>query len=1074
MTKTWRLGLDVGTNSLGWAALELEEHEENYTPCRLMGSGVRIFSDGRDAQDGVSNAATRRDFRGARKNRDRALRRRTRLMAALIKYNLMPGDEAARKALEARDPWILRARALDEQIEPCELGRALYHLHQRRGFKSNRKTDREDSEKGKVKEAIKRTKERLQQEGARTLGELFGGRRWENHQHNQQASKSERKPQPGARVKRSGEGTKWQYEYYPTRELIMDEFDQLWQRQKAFHPGILTEEAREELRNAIEWQHDLKPQPIGKCTLIPTDPRAAKALPSVQHIRVYQEVNHLRVQRTGHASRLLSLEERDKIADKLLHPTNKQAKLTFSQLGKLLGLSQDESFNLESANRQHLLGDETAAKMMQPERWGKEWFALDLEKQDRIINTLNEEESDTTVIQWLAEEFDFDEDQAERIADCPLPAGYGRLGRKAISQILPELKQEVISYDEACARAGFHHSQLGTGEIHDTLPYYGSVLERQVAFSSGEPDDIEEKRLGKLANPTVHVAMNQIRKVVNDLIDRFGRPEQIVVEMARDLPMSAKGKKEHNKQQAENTKANEKRARELVETYGQPNNYQNRLRLRLWEELEALDKRCVFSGEQICSSVLFSDQVEIEHILPFSRTYDDGIGNKVLSMRQANRDKGNRTPSEAFGHSPSRYNWDKISARAAQFPSNKKWRFAPDAMETFLREHDDFLARQLNDTRYIGRLARQYLEALYGGQGYAGSTNHVWVVTGRLTSDLRHQWGLNSVLLGDNLSEDEKREMQKNRDDHRHHAIDAIVIACTDRHMLQKAANEAQKKESLHDHRLLANTPYPWEGFREDVKDNVRKIIISHKPDHGYQGAILEDTAYGLIAGEEGEPDKSGKRDVVVRKALENLKEKDLADIRDERLKYAFIQATQGQTGKDFTQALLTAGEEMQPPVRKVRLLLKNRTVRPIADRQGKEYKAYVGGSNYCCDIWQNPDGSWDGEIISTFEAYQLARADQNWWCKLVGRNAQPLVMRLRKGDYLELDFEGRRAIVQVYKMDKANGVYFVEHFQANYDQRMRKKELPRASKSVRMLQKLNARYATVSPSGVLQRHNPD
>lgn len=160
---------------------------------RLVTAGVRIYSDGRNPKDKQSNAVKRREPRSARRNRDRYLRRRKRLMRQLIQYGLMPTDPKARKALEGgkttplvdSDPWILRARALNEQITPYQLGRALFHLHQRRGFKSNRKMDRADSESGKIYDAIKETKDELTQNDARTLGELFGQRRLNAYAKNQ-------------------------------------------------------------------------------------------------------------------------------------------------------------------------------------------------------------------------------------------------------------------------------------------------------------------------------------------------------------------------------------------------------------------------------------------------------------------------------------------------------------------------------------------------------------------------------------------------------------------------------------------------------------------------------------------------------------------------------------------------------------------------------------------------------------------------------------------------------------------------------------------------------------------------
>lgn len=1075
----WRLGIDLGTNSLGWAVLELETADNVWLPCGLMDSGVRIFSDGRNPKDKQSNAAKRREPRGARKNRDRYIRRRSRLMRQLIEFDLMPADKVARKALEGgkgvalvdSDPWILRARALNEKISAHQLGRAIFHLHQRRGFKSNRKTDRADSEKGKVYDATRLTLEKLEAADAKTLGQLFGQPRLEAAIYNQTAVKGERKPQPLARVRKSGEGAKWQYDYYPTRALILDEFDRLWKAQKQNNSEIMTDAARDHLRDTIEWQHPLKSPPVGKCTLIPEEERAPRALPSTQRARIFQEVNALCVAPSGKAKYSLTKEQRDIITSRLLHPTNKTGKVTFDQMRRLQGLSIYDSFNTESKKRKDLAGDETAAKLMQEDRWGKSWFELDLQVQDEIVDRLLNEEDEAALVAWLYEKYGLDEQQALRVADCPLPDGYGSLSKKALDRILPHLENDVTVYSDAVEQSGLgSHSQLGTGEIFDqALPYYGYILERSVAFGTGEPSDLDEKRYGKIANPTVHVALNQIRSVINDLLKRFGVPEQIVIELARDLPLSAKGKGDLESQQRQNQQANEKR-RAILAEQGVPDTYENRMRLRLYEDLDALGKRCVFSGEHISLADLFSDKVEIEHILPFSRTFDDSYSNKTLSQRQANRDKKNMTPHEAFSVPRSGYDWEEISKRAAELPPNKRWRFGPDAMERFDEFEGGFLARQLTDTQYISRLAKGYLEAIYGGQGHKGSKNHVSVVPGRLTADLRHIWGLNSVLRGHN--EPESEAQKKNRNDHRHHAIDAIVVACTDLSMLQHAARRAKQNEKLFIGQLMKGVEEPWAGFREAVEQSVRKITVSHKPDHGIQAAMHNDTAYGIPKGKEGEPDKKGVRTVVTRKPLDSdsfKAPKDLQKIRDYQIKMTLLEATQGLLGADFKAALLGTANAMKPPVYRVRIEEKLKVI-PFKNKSGKEYKAYKGDGNYCYDVWLDEKGKWAGEVISTFNAYQLHRKNKVWWKNLVGQGGQKLIMRLRKSDYLKIEHEGRELIVQVVKFTPGV-VALAEHTEANVDARVRDKEdqLKFIFKSPGSLQKAQAKCVTVSPSGVVK-----
>ncbi len=1069
----WRLGLDVGTNSLGWAALEITDGVDDRgkplgQPTRLIDSGVRVFSDGRNAKSKQSNAAERREPRAARRNRDRYKNRRKRLFNELVQFGLMPKDKAAQKLLESFDPWILRAQGLHQKLDIHQLGRALFHLHQRRGFKSNRKTDRGDKESGKVADATKRTLAQMDEQGVTTLGELFGKPRLKAQEFNKTAPRGKRKPQPLARVRKSGEGAKWAYDYYPTRALIEHEFDELWKAQSAYHSDILTDKAKSAIKETLLWQWPLKPQPVGKCTLLPEEPRAPKALPSSQLVRIYQEVNNLRVGYTGRVDRPLNMDERNTLVEKL----KTTGKPTFASLRKLLKIPTGERFNLESEKRKDLKGDETAMIMKNDKCWGKAWLDLSLTEQDAIITKLLDEESEEKVLSWLQSDYGFSAARAQAIANASLPAGYGMLSSKAIGKLLLVFMDDVIVYSDAVGKAfGTSHSNFETGEVFDeALPYYGEILTRHVAFGTGDPKDLPEKRYGKLANPTVHVSMNQIRAVINDLLKRFGPPEQIVLELARDLPMSADGKRELESSQKKNQEANEKRAKELEEDFKVPNNYENRMRLRLWEELDVIGRACVFTGRIIGREMLFSPEVEIEHLLPFSWSFDDGIGNKVLCMREANRAKGNRTPFEAFGHSPVingiHYDWDEISARSAALPRSKQWRFSGNAREIFEKDHKGFMPRQLTDTRYIARLARQYVGAIFGGQGSKGIENRVWSVNGRLTSDLRWQLGLDSVLAGHNSAIG--GDVKKNRNDHRHHAIDAIVIALTDRSMVKKASNQARKNHEKWNNRLLCDLQEPWKGFREDVAKSIGEIKVSHKPDHGIQGALHNDTAYGLVKGAEGEPDKKGVRTVVRRVPLDSFDNPaSLGKIRDHVIQSHLLQETEGLTGKDFKAALLQAGENMTPPVRKIRIEEKLKVI-TINNKSGKPYKGYKGDSNYCYDIWMGDKGKWEGEVISTFDANQKGFD----WRSKTARNGKPLIMRIRKNDYVQLEQDDQIKLLQIYKFSKGM-INMAEHYEANVDARVREKDLKSIQMAPSSLQKAKARRVTVTPSGKLYYPGP-
>lgn len=1063
-TSKWRLGLDLGTNSLGWAALSLTD-DLKPKPNGLIDMGVRIFSDGRDPQDKQSNAAKRRMPRGARRNRDRYIQRRTRFLELLTQYGLMPADAEARRELEKLDPWILRTRGLDEPLSLHGLGRALFHLQQRRGFQSNRHTDKSDDENGKVSKGAEQARLAMGASGAETLGQLKGRPRLETKSANIEIPRGERKAMPLARVRSHGEGVKLAYDYYPLRDMIRDEFDLLWNEQSRHH-AELTDEARAALRDGLLFQRPLKPQPVGRCTLESDEERAPNALPSMQRLRIFQELNHLRIsERPGIVRHPLTLSQRDALAEKL----EVAAKLSLKQVRKELGLTEAASFSIEDGNRDYLDGNKTHALMISGAKNGggwKGWADLPPPEQDALIEillgraapvkgsnvavvkthqlivdrvakalTLDAEtargllqaKEQKDIAEFLSERYRPDDEAAERILSLRLPDGHGRLGRTAGAKVLEQLiavdeHNELRTYDKAEIAAGYKPPPLrGTGEVFDkVLPYYGEVLERSVAFGSGNPDDPIEKRIGKIANPTVHVALNQLRHVVNALVKRFGPPTQIVLELARDLPLSAKGKSDLEKKQKDNRAQNEVRGIELAK-YGQANTYNNRMLMRLWEELDATARRCPFTGTHLSQSMLFSGEIEVEHILPRSRTLDDSFSNKVLALREANRRKGSLSPWEAV--EAGIFDRETIEASLRDLPNNKAWRFGPDAMERFENEERNFLDRQLNDTRYISRLAKQFMDA---------TGADTWVVNGRLTADLRHTWGLNAALSGHNRepAANESDEVKKNRNDHRHHAIDAFVVACTDRAMVKAAADAAQTVEKdfaegrRETRRLLEDIPDPFENYLHAVKDCAARIIVSHKPDHGIQGELHEGTNYGVVKAQDG-----GQR-LASRKALVGLTANEIKNIGDDRIRRELIALTEGLGETERKAALLKYSNETGHI--RVRIHKKQEAFECIThgpDSKGKSHiRAIIPGDNYCMDIVEAPDGKWHGIAVTRFEAHKPGWKNK-WRIYLPdGR----LVMRVRNGDLINLIHEGDEKVMKVVRLNPSGGrLYLAPHNEA-------------------------------------------
>ncbi len=472
----------------------------------------------------------------------------------------------------------------------------------------------------------------------------------------------------------------------------------------------------------------------------------------------------------------------------------------------------------------------------------------------------------------------------------------------------------------------------------------------------------------------------------------------------------------------------------------------NRMVLRLWESLgdDVMTRNCPYSGKRISAAMLFDGSCDVDHILPYSRTLDDGFANRTLCLKEFNRHKTNKTPSEAWGNTLA---WDAIEANLKNLPGNKAWRFAPDAMERF-EGKNDFSARALKDTQYLSRIARAYLDALFDG---ADQQSHVWVVPGRLTEMLRRHWGLNGVEA---LTDSDARTVKaKNRTDHRHHAIDAAVVAATDRSLIKRIADMAQKDEKNGAEEIVRSVPPPWEGFRADIAARLQSVIVSHRADHGSvdvkarragrhttSGQMHNDSAYGLTTDDT----------VVSRKPLSALKPNDIeittrgANIRDRDLQRHLARVTRGLEGKAFEQALVDFAHAPSLPdgtdnpyrgLRRVRLeeTLRESARIEISDGNGRPFKAYKGDSNHCYEIWRLPDGKIKAQVVTTFEAHQT-RSEKK------PHPAAKRILRLFKRDMIAVGRDGETIIGYVQKLDPANGIFIAPHTEANADARNRDK----------------------------------
>jgi CRISPR-associated endonuclease Csn1 len=528
----YRLGLDIGANSIGWCALTVSADDQ---PSGLLDMGVRVYPDGRNPKDGSSLAAARRGPRAMRRNRDRYLRRRKALLNALTRFGLMPAAPDERSRVAAMDPYALRAAALHRRLAPEELGRAIFHLNQHLGFKSNRKADRNSNEGGLIREAAANTQAELVRAGHLTIGS------WLADRHSRHDT---------VRVRLAGSGKSAAYAFYPMREMVNAEFDAIWTAQAAWNP-TLTPAMHETLKGIIFFQRPLKSPPVGKCWLEPAEERAPRALPTAQRYRIAQTLAHLRLHQPGMPERALTDKQRGLLADLLYRGSDQ----TFDQVRKKLGLPTETDFNMR---KEKLVACATAARLGAKKVLGSAWHDFGLADQDAAVVAILEAETDEAAVAALMG-LGLPPDAAARAAATTLPEGHAALSAVALGKILPHLEAGQ-RYNDAVQSAGYpHHSDRRTGEIRDRLPYYGELLRERIGTGTGEPNDPEEKRLGRAPNPTVHVALNEVRRVVNAIVERHGPPAEIVVETLRDLGRSKKQREEYKKEQEKNRDANDGR-----------------------------------------------------------------------------------------------------------------------------------------------------------------------------------------------------------------------------------------------------------------------------------------------------------------------------------------------------------------------------------------------------------------------------------------------------------------------------------------------------------------------------------
>ncbi len=1059
MKTTKVFSFDLGANSIGWCITLLGE---DGLPLEIVDMGVRIFDNSRDRKN-VPLSVNKRNISGASTRRDRQIMRTKYLCSLLKKFGLL-SDENPRSEV-SRNPYKLRSLGVSQKIDLYGLGRAILHINKRRGFKSNRKADKNssgDKEAQGMKAGISRLKDML---GERTLGQFLYERQ---------------KSGEGTRMRAKIIRKKNEYEIYADRDMYEKEFWQIWQTQQKFHK-LLTDEMGQKIFDAIFFQRPLKTPERGWCQF-EDERRAYKAYPISQRFRIYQEVNALEIADISDNNNRLTIEDRQKLIKALLENdkglVDKNGNATFAKIKKFLNI-KNFKLNFESEKRNFFAGDLTARVLASNNCFGDKWYSFDDVTQEEIIDMIIQNNEEKFIV-FTSQKLGFDEDKAKSVLDeaiMNLPEGTASLSTKAMRNIMPHLEKGML-YDSACNASGYNFNQNYVGEIFDNLPYYGQIL-RKLALGGDKqkykPEENPEKYYGKINNPTVHVALNQLRKVVNKLIAVYGKPDRIAIETARDLPLGEKGLSDLKSEQTKNQKKNEEIAEELKK-FGVVNNAKNRMKYKLWEDLNSkpLKRMCPFCGRKIEANQLFSSDFEIEHLLPFSETFDDSRANKVISCRSCNRIKAKRPPHEAFSNRVG-YDWEKILARVSELPKGKQWRFKDDAMEVFKDTYRDFIDRMLNDTRYMSKVAREYFTAIVPHQ-------NIIMPVGASTAMLRGIWGLNSILDTDYdvfkaATEGKNTNVsapEKNRADHRHHAVDAFVISTVNRKMISLISRCIKRNEQEMLENLLRAAPSPFKHLPfESLRNAVLNINVSHKLDRGdVKGAIKqgktvaklhEETAYGKI----GSAEIDEKITLTKRILLDSIKfsdgnikeianDKIRTDLLDAFYEICAMQISNNEKKAEWQTVLQKYSQEYG--VRRVRIHI-NRELKkliPLKDKKtGKIYKYMENPENYCMDIYKPSNSKvWGFEVINMFEAH---KNETPQWRKNDPR--AKLIMRLFKRDTIAYEEDGEYKVVLLTGIATHGQLSLVPLIQAKVEGNP-----PKKFPSV--LQKLNARKVYVDEIG--------
>lgn len=817
-------GFDIGIASVGWAVL---------TSDRIIDLGVRAFDKAETTDKGESLNKARRDARLMRRRLQHRKWRLTKLARFLKKEGLISdtGFFTNQKPFSL-SLWKLRVDGLDRLLSNEEWARVIYHLCKHRGFHWYSRAEEKSAESGnnaevgKVKQGLTRTKQLMLEKNYRSAAEMVLSEF------------------PEAQRNKQGD-----YSKALSRSLLAEELKLLFECQRKFgnshanaefEAGIL---GNGDKKSGLFWRQnpalagDALLKMLGHCTFEKEEYRAPKASFTAERHVWLTRLNNLRIVVDG-ITRPLTADERNIVINlpyqqssefKYYQLRNALVKNGLTELFRFTGLaypsdkqkSEEKAKDPEDEKLIKLPAWQTLRKKLKEKNLEAEWqkisvAALDGDSLllDQIASILSIYKEDDEVKQNL-EKLDLPNKALMIEALCEVSfKEFHALSLKALRKIVPFMEQG-FRYDEACEKAGYHHSQLfnpGDGSFKYLPPFY-SGRDRNGRMLFNKDMDIPR-------NPVVLRALNQARKVVNALVREFGSPYAIHIEMARDLSRPFDERKKVEKAQNEYRDRNEKDKAQFAEDFsiaGTPKGKEFE-KYQLYREQQG---KCVYSLEPLDIQRALFEQgyAEIDHALPYSRSFDDSKNNRVLVFSRENRNKGNKTPYEYLDGASNSERWRQFEVFVN---SNKSYR--PAKRNRLLKKDfnaagsEEFRERNLNDTRYICRFFKNYIERYLQLHEDNGVKRCV-VVSGQLTAFLRARWGLVKVRAAND----------------RHHALDAAVVAACSHSMVKHLSDYSRRREleqvrtgfvdietgEVIDPAMLkkleTHFPNPWNHFRDEL-----------------------------------------------------------------------------------------------------------------------------------------------------------------------------------------------------------------------------------------------------------------